>query len=104
MKLAFFVLLIFKLIIEHCPLFKRIYSKIQPQRDSQKFEMLVKNFILAVFYFAPVNLLPTSITTDAEFESKSSPLIAEERFEEVHSEKLTNIETEGKKQILLFKL
>ena len=66
--------------------------------------MLVKNFILAVFHFAPVNSLPTSISTDAEFESKSSPLIAEERFEEVDSEKVKDIKTEGKKQILLFKL
>ena len=94
-------MLIIKLIIEHYPTFKRIYGRIQSLRDSQNFEMLMKYFTLAIFYFAPINALPKSIATNAEFDTESTqaPLIAEDRFEDVDSEKEEDIV--GKKKYYL---
>ena len=53
--------------------------------------MFVKFLILSILYFAPVDLLRTSISTDVESDgpetgSIQTPLIAEDRFQEIDSE------------------
>ena len=62
--------------------------------------MFVKFFILSFFYLAPVDLLPTSISTDVESDGPETgfiqtPLIAEDRFQEIDSENAEVAENEG---------
>ena len=69
--------------------------------------MFVKFFILSFFYFAPVDLLPTSISTDVESDAPESesirtPLIAEDRFQEIDSGNAGDAENEGKNVFRFF--